>query len=234
MKARITEIFSSIQGEGPLLGTPMIFIRFGGCHLRCQWCDEPDSLEPNSGQEMTPQEVLAKVEFHFAQQKIEWVSLTGGEPLLKPAFIKELAPELKKRGFKILLETSGNLAQPLSAVAEWIDSISMDVKLPSAKSTPYSHELLKSHDRFLSIGAEKSYIKIVVTQETSTGELSDAFDLIRRYPQAKPVFLQPATPRGGAHPPHPRQLEEFHRLAWKSLPQPVRVLPQLHPYWKLP
>lgn len=76
----VNEIFSSIQGEGPLVGVPVIFVRFAGCNLRCSWCDTDHS----------------KINYTFkdAKELIEeikridicgWrrVVLTGGEPLLQ-------------------------------------------------------------------------------------------------------------------------------------------------------
>ncbi|MCL5059022.1 MAG: 7-carboxy-7-deazaguanine synthase QueE, partial [Actinobacteria bacterium] len=39
MKAAVREIFSSVQGEGPYVGTRQIFIRFDGCNLSCRYCD---------------------------------------------------------------------------------------------------------------------------------------------------------------------------------------------------
>jgi len=37
--AYLSEIFSSIQGEGPNVGRRALFIRFGGCNLSCGYCD---------------------------------------------------------------------------------------------------------------------------------------------------------------------------------------------------
>ena len=36
---RITEIFTSIQGESSRAGLPTVFVRLTGCPLRCTWCD---------------------------------------------------------------------------------------------------------------------------------------------------------------------------------------------------
>ena len=38
-KARIKEIFPSVQGEGPFVGYKQLFIRFCGCNLACSYCD---------------------------------------------------------------------------------------------------------------------------------------------------------------------------------------------------
>jgi hypothetical protein len=35
---QVSEIFYSVQGEGPNIGTPAVFIRFAGCNLSCPWC----------------------------------------------------------------------------------------------------------------------------------------------------------------------------------------------------
>jgi len=51
-EARISEIFSSIQGEGPHSGEKHIFVRFEECHMHCVYCDELDKV----GRSMTQSE----------------------------------------------------------------------------------------------------------------------------------------------------------------------------------
>jgi 7-carboxy-7-deazaguanine synthase len=40
-RLRVSEMFSTIQGEGPHSGRPSVFLRLGLCNLTCAWCDTP-------------------------------------------------------------------------------------------------------------------------------------------------------------------------------------------------
>ena len=116
MKAKIAEIFKSIQGEGKYIGHLQTFIRFYGCNLHCEYCDTPLTEYTVYSAE----ELIKEIQAH----KVRFVSLTGGEPLLQGAFLQEFLPQLKKRKFKVLLETNGTLPTQLRKVIPWIDSIS--------------------------------------------------------------------------------------------------------------
>ena len=94
---KIKNIFTSIAGEGSLVGTPMTFIRFSGCNLSCKFCDTDFS----GGNMMTTESILKLV-------STEWVCFTGGEPLLQVGSFKdELTNELYKN-HKIAVETNGH------------------------------------------------------------------------------------------------------------------------------
>ena len=124
MKAKINEIFSSIQGEGPVVGYKQLFIRFCGCNLKCEYCD----TEFLQGKEYTAQELYEKVSKEYDLRSFHSVSLTGGEPLLHAEFLKEFLPLIKEET-KIYLETNATLPKNLETIKDYIDIISADIKL---------------------------------------------------------------------------------------------------------
>jgi 7-carboxy-7-deazaguanine synthase len=105
----ITEIFSSIQGEGTRAGLPCIFVRLTGCNLRCTWCDTAYAF--HGGKNMSVEEVVAQVDVLSGRSAgnrtaSQLVELTGGEPLLQEE-IYPLADRLLVSGYKVMIETSG-------------------------------------------------------------------------------------------------------------------------------
>ena len=99
---RVTEIFTSIQGESTFCGLPCTFIRMTGCNIRCKYCDTPYALE--GGEELDLDQILDKVR----ESGISLVELTGGEPLLQEECYL-LINLLLEEGYTVLLETNGSL-----------------------------------------------------------------------------------------------------------------------------
>lgn len=101
----IAEIFSSVQGEGELVGMPSIFVRASGCNLRCVWCDTPYASWQPEGRQMGLDEIVEAVAAHRGPRH---VVLTGGEPMIAPA-IKELAERLRGQGYHLTIETAATV-----------------------------------------------------------------------------------------------------------------------------
>src|ERR1041385_2261185 len=100
MSAFISEIFATVQGEGPFTGERQIFVRLAGCPLRCRYCDTPKSLVARGHPFLSSAEVLRRVRKLRRRTRARTVSLTGGEPLAQAGFLAELAGKLKASGFR--------------------------------------------------------------------------------------------------------------------------------------
>lgn len=242
-KALIDEIFSSVQGEGILAGQRHIFVRFHGCSLRCSFCDTPSSLGPPGfcSVEKTPgRKEMSLVQNPVTPERLTrtvlrlkrshtnlhtTLALTGGEPLEQADFLAEWLPEAQKH-FRVYLETNGVLPDRLRQIVRYIDTIGMDIKLPSSAG---QRGFWDEHERFLKVAAKKDiFVKIVMTPDTDRYELLKAGLLISKAGRHIPTVLQPVTPWGAVlTPPTPVQLMEGQEAMAEFLDD-VRVIPQLH------
>ena len=127
---RITEIYPSIQGESTHAGRPCVFVRLTGCPLRCVWCDTAYAF--HEGASMEIEDVLAEVR----RFDCKLVEVTGGEPLLHPQAVREIAEGARALGMRVHLETGGHRPGALKAVLDVVDSVSPDLKLESATDAP--------------------------------------------------------------------------------------------------
>ena len=108
MRYPVIEIFSSIQGEGCMIGMPVTFVRFAGCNLRCPWCDSKETwrVPKEEGEHIqglkwfTAEEILDHCEQHY-------VVLTGGEPCMQD--LTELITLLHQWDKIIAIETNGSM-----------------------------------------------------------------------------------------------------------------------------
>lgn len=238
MALPVTEIFSSVQGEGLLVGSRQIFIRLCGCNLKCSYCDTVITEEPAFCRvETIPgsgifeylsnplgihdiARVLTRLEVGLHHS----ISLTGGEPLMHAGMLKELAPALRGSRRGIYLETNGTLPDELSRIIDLVDVVAMDFKLPSVSGLP---PLWDKHGRFLEIAsAKETFIKAVVAEQTPSREIELAAGLIKSTAPGVPLIIQPLT-RKGAMGISPARLNELQRQALKVLDD-VRVIPQTH------
>ncbi|HMO52010.1 MAG TPA: 7-carboxy-7-deazaguanine synthase QueE [Kiritimatiellia bacterium] len=250
--ARLTEMFSSIQGEGPYVGLRQLFVRFYGCHRRCVYCDSPETVtawqppghqpshfrleqtpghrdfsdEPNP---VTPDHLVALcARFERPPGLHHAIAFTGGEPLLHAGFLRETLPRLRERGWRSYLETAGDLYHELEKVLPVLDYCAMDIKLPSVTA---NEAAWGSHRKFLERCRDAgidTFVKVIVSAETAPEDIREAVAVVADIAPALPFILQPMTPFGPArNAPSAAQLLQWQETARERLPD-VRVIPQCH------
>ncbi|WP_294353024.1 pyruvate formate-lyase-activating protein [uncultured Clostridium sp.] len=98
------ESFGSVDGPGVRF---IVFLK--GCHMRCQFCHNPDTWDMNSGEIKTADELLSQaLRYKSYWKKGGGITVSGGEPLLQLDFLIEFFTKAKAKGVHTTLDTSGN------------------------------------------------------------------------------------------------------------------------------
>ncbi len=176
MKTKIKEIFSSIQGEGPVIGYKQLFIRFCACNLKCKYCDTDFSTD--NAYEYSPTELFEKISNEYNLDTFHSISLTGGEPLLFVDFLKDFLPLVKKYNTKIYLETNATLSNQLNIIKNHIDIIAADIKLPSSTGNNTFNE----HKNFFkNCNNIPTFAKIVFDNNITDSEIQNCINIAKEY-----------------------------------------------------
>jgi len=175
---KVNNTFVSLQGEGVLVGVPMVFVRLAGCNLtpKCAFCDTEYAQNPDAGEELSVWRVVERVGKLVTGHR-PWVCITGGEPLLQAEELYELVQLLRSAGFRITVETNGSLAPP-----RWhalVDSWSADIKCPSSGV----HGVSKS--AWFNLGHHDQVKFVAGTKE----DLDFAETMIHRYKDCGPAIV---------------------------------------------
>ncbi len=216
-KVLISEIFESIQGEGPYIGYNQLFIRFSKCNLHCSYCDTDFSSNLT---EYTIDELAFEVNKY---KNIHSVSLTGGEPLLEYEFLKDFLPLVNN---KIYLETNGTLYAELNQVINLVDIISTDIKLNSASR---NGDLFKLHEKFIQTAIDEKkeiFAKVVFDENITDDEIEKTVNLAEKYNLQ--IILQPMMNGSIISANLPDIINIFNKFAVKY--KNVRLIPQVHKF----
>jgi pyruvate formate lyase activating enzyme len=120
------ELVTAVDGPGTRM---TVFL--SGCPLRCLYCHNPDTLEMRRGTDVTVEELLRRVRRYRGVFTASGGGLTisGGEPLMQPAFVGRLLRGAKEMGVHTTLDTSGFLgAAATDAMLDDLDLVLLDVK----------------------------------------------------------------------------------------------------------
>lgn len=156
----VSEIFHSIQGEGPNAGYPVVFLRTSGCNLRCTWCDTPYALEFRQGKKMETDEIIDAIQAFSCKH----IVITGGEPMIQQKGLKEVLGKLN--GYSVEVETNGGFE---SEIDQYVNQYNCSPKLKNSGNKPYELKLLPN---------KKTWYKFVVADEEA---LKETLQFIKQY-----------------------------------------------------
>ncbi len=105
----LVEMFHSIQGEGPWMGRPAIFIRLAGCNLACPQCDTDYTTNRQFFTIPKIIEAIKTIKNITKNHGKTLVVITGGEPFRQPVGLAKLVNALDLQLFDIQIETNGTL-----------------------------------------------------------------------------------------------------------------------------
>ncbi len=217
-KAKVSDIFFSIQGEGIYAGEPQIFVRFYGCMCNCSFCDTALSTYDK----YTPLELYRQIK--NIPSSYHSLCLTGGEPLLQKSFLNTVLGFVKHDGIATYLETNGILADALASLIDKVDIVAMDFKLPSSTGM---RDYWREHRKFLKVALQKEvFIKMVICSGTKRRDLDEAISLILKARAADtPVVLQPNSFE--LNKELLAKVRQWRQYCLRDLAC-VKVIPQLH------
>jgi 7-carboxy-7-deazaguanine synthase len=180
---RISEIFGpTIQGEGALMGQPTIFVRAGGCDLRCQWCDTMHAVDErkygDEWEEMKTEDVLEKI-ISLSKGYPMLVTLSGGNPAMQP--LEELLSEGHLMEYSFALETQGTISRP------WFEELDYLILSPKGPSSgmPFKADRFEQCMKMANDKPEVS-IKVVVFDDA---DYEFAREIRKLWPHV-PFYLQ--------------------------------------------
>ena len=165
IKIKVSEIFTSFQGEGPYVGTPATFLRLYGCNLNCQWCDTDISTYEMMSVDDIAEILMTQMEFN----NINLLVITGGEPTLQMEEIKRLIKELPD-DIKIQLETNGSIFEYLPEI-EYVISPKED-----------KEKVFENYYKY-----ENVFFKFVITCEE---DIDEVISIKNKYGYDKTIWLQ--------------------------------------------
>lgn len=172
IKIKVSEIFTSFQGEGPYIGIPATFLRLYGCNLNCKWCDTDISTYEMLSVDDVAEILMTQMEFN----NINLLVITGGEPTLQMEEIKRLIRELPE-DIKIQLETNGSIFEYVPEM-EYVISPKED-----------KEKVFENYYEY-----ENTFFKFVITSQE---DIDEVISIKNKYSYNKTIWLQPEFSRDG-------------------------------------
>jgi 7-carboxy-7-deazaguanine synthase len=231
-RVRVSEIFTSVEGEGIFIGKKTLFIRLSGCHLKCRWCDTRYALPLDSGIDYQVEEIKDMIVKEL-QPFTYKVNFTGGEPLLQIEAVIQLADFIKRHtNLKTYIESSCFDSELFSKILPYMDICKVEFKTEDSKVVEDEHydNLLLNEFRCLELAVQNNkttYIKIVVTNSTKLDSFKNLVYNISKKIRTSDIMGFVIQPSDSIDQPTVNKLLDVYDIVQPMYPE-VRIIPQLH------
>lgn len=121
----------SIETMGLMDGPGVRFVVFfQGCKLRCGYCHNPDTWNPNDGEKISAEELLKKaLRFKpYFKNSRGGITCSGGDPLMQPEFLIKFLKLCKENGLHTALDTAGFGMGQYEEILKYTDLVILDIK----------------------------------------------------------------------------------------------------------
>lgn len=173
---KVSEIFESVQGEGPNMGKRSVFLRTALCNLTCTWCDTKYTWDwANYDYDQEVKELsIDEITGEITKFKSKTVVITGGEPLLQQKELEKLLEQLGKEYF-FEVETNGTII-PSEKMLDLVNQWNVSPKTANSRNKLEQCEISECYHIFTKL--DNSYFKFVIENESDIIEIEK---LIKKY-----------------------------------------------------
>jgi len=162
-------VFFSLQGEGPTMGKPAIFLRLQLCNLHCAWCDTKHTWNSQDGESWSITKTVIKLGRYMDSERYRYqrIVITGGEPLLQSDAIDELLGQFCYP-HRVEIETNGTISPSQAMISDGV-RFNVSPKLENSgnlKESRYAPAILQVFNE-----VKKTSFKFVVTGPKDIAEI---------------------------------------------------------------
>jgi pyruvate formate lyase activating enzyme len=162
----------SIESCGTVDGPGIRFIIFmQGCLMRCKYCHNRDTWDLEGGKEMTVDELMTEIlqYRHFIDASGGGITISGGEAMLQPEFVRAMFEACRLEGIHTCLDTNGfvrRIDDTTKSVLNVADLVLLDIKQMDNKKhidlTHVSNKYTLDFAKYLAEHDQAVYLRYVV------------------------------------------------------------------------
>lgn len=196
------ETFGTVDGPGIRF---IVFLK--GCPLRCKYCHNRDTWSSEDAKLYTAEEIMTEVGKYrnFIDSSNGGITVSGGEPLIQPEFLKQLFERCKEAGIHTAVDTSGYVnVEDVKEVLEYTDLVLLDLKHANSSKhkelTGVENDRIKLFTQYLSDINKPVWIRYVLVPGYTDDEtdLKVAYEYLKNFKNIEKIEVLPYHSMGKA------------------------------------